>query len=58
MLWAGEQVSLVVGGRDGRHVISLLHGDHVGVLLSEAVSHTVHLRLGLAAAPSEPVISA
>jgi YHS domain-containing protein len=33
--------------------IYALHDDHVRALLSEAVSHTEHLRLGLAARPAE-----
>jgi DNA-binding transcriptional ArsR family regulator len=48
-----RHLGLVVGERAGRHVIYALHDDHVGALLSEAVSHTEHLRLGLAARPSE-----
>jgi ArsR family transcriptional regulator, nickel/cobalt-responsive transcriptional repressor len=48
-----RHLGLVVGERDGRHVIYALHDDHVGALLSEAVSHTEHLRLGLASSPSE-----
>jgi DNA-binding transcriptional ArsR family regulator len=48
-----RHLGLVVGERDGRQVIYALHDDHVGALLSEAVSHTEHLRLGLSASPSE-----
>jgi ArsR family transcriptional regulator, nickel/cobalt-responsive transcriptional repressor len=48
-----RHLGLVVGERDGRHVIYALHDDHVRALLSEAVSHTEHLRLGLAAHPAE-----
>ena len=47
-----RHLGLVVGERDGRHVIYALHDDHVRALLSEAVSHTEHLRLGLAASPA------
>jgi ArsR family transcriptional regulator, nickel/cobalt-responsive transcriptional repressor len=47
-----RHLGLVVGERDGRQVIYALHDDHVRALLSEAVSHTEHLRLGLAASPS------
>jgi ArsR family transcriptional regulator, nickel/cobalt-responsive transcriptional repressor len=43
----------VVGERNGRQVIYALHDDHVRSLLSEAVSHTEHLRLGLAARSGE-----
>ena len=46
-----RHLGLVVGERDGRQVIYALHDDHVRALLSEAVSHTEHLRLGLAASP-------
>jgi DNA-binding transcriptional ArsR family regulator len=37
---------LVVGQRDGRHVLYELHDSHVGVLLEEAMNHVAHLRLG------------
>ena len=53
-----RHLGLVVGERQGRSIIYALHDDHVGVLLAEAVSHTEHLRLGLAARPSERVLSA
>src|SRR5271168_1422608 len=46
-----RHLGLVVGERDGRQVIYALHDDHVRVLLSEAISHTEHLRLGLATSP-------
>jgi ArsR family transcriptional regulator, nickel/cobalt-responsive transcriptional repressor len=46
-----RHLGLVVGHRDGRQVIYALHNDHVRSLLTEAVSHTEHLRLGLAARP-------
>lgn len=46
-----RHLGLVVGERDGRQVIYALHDDHVRALLSEAVSHTEHLRLGLASSP-------
>ncbi|HEX5193168.1 MAG TPA: metalloregulator ArsR/SmtB family transcription factor [Solirubrobacteraceae bacterium] len=48
-----RHLGLVVGERDGRQVIYALHDDHVRALLTEAVSHTEHLRMGLAARPSE-----
>jgi DNA-binding transcriptional ArsR family regulator len=48
-----RHLGLVVGERDGRQIIYALYDDHVRVLLSEAVSHAEHLRLGLAAHPSE-----
>src|SRR5579871_4518068 len=53
-----RHLGLVVGARDGRHTIYALHDDHVRSLLTEAVSHTEHLRLGLAAQPSLDAISA
>jgi ArsR family transcriptional regulator, nickel/cobalt-responsive transcriptional repressor len=46
-----RHLGLVVGARDGRQTIYALHDDHVRSLLTEAVSHTEHLRLGLAAHP-------
>jgi DNA-binding transcriptional ArsR family regulator len=46
-----RHLGLVVGERDGRQTIYGLHDDHVRSLLAEAVSHTEHLRLGLAAYP-------
>jgi DNA-binding transcriptional ArsR family regulator len=47
-----RHLGLVVGERDGRQVIYALHDEHVRALLTEAVSHTEHLRLGLAATPA------
>jgi ArsR family transcriptional regulator, nickel/cobalt-responsive transcriptional repressor len=40
-------LGLVVGTRDGRHVVYELHDDHVRALLAEAISHTEHIRLGI-----------
>ncbi|HWC86217.1 MAG TPA: metalloregulator ArsR/SmtB family transcription factor [Solirubrobacteraceae bacterium] len=51
-----RHLGLVIGERDGRQVIYALHDDHVRALLSEAVSHTEHLRLGLTASPREEAI--
>jgi DNA-binding transcriptional ArsR family regulator len=48
-----RHLGLVVGERDGRQVIYALHDDHVRALLTEAVSHTEHLRLGIAASPAQ-----
>ncbi len=48
-----RHLGLVVGERDGRQIIYALHDDHVRSLLSEAISHTEHVRLGLAASPAE-----
>ena len=47
-----RHLGLVVGERDGRQVIYGLHDHHVHALLAEAISHTEHLRLGLAARPT------
>ncbi|WP_281426193.1 ArsR/SmtB family transcription factor [Miltoncostaea oceani] len=44
-------LGLVAGARDGRTVVYALHDDHVAELLDQAVSHTEHTRLGLAATP-------
>lgn len=53
-----RHLGLVVGERDGRRIIYGLYDDHVRALLGEAVSHTEHLRLGLAARPAAAVLSA
>ena len=44
-----RHLRLVVGQREGRQIVYGLHDDHVRALLTEAVSHTEHLRLGLVA---------
>ena len=41
-----RHLGLVVGAREGRQVIYRLQDEHVRSLLSEAISHTEHLRLG------------
>jgi DNA-binding transcriptional ArsR family regulator len=53
-----RHLGLVVGDRDGRQVIYALHDEHVRALLTEAVSHTEHLRLGLAASPAADAVRA
>ncbi len=53
-----RHLGLVVGEREGRHVIYALYDDHVRGLLSEAVAHTEHLRLGLAASPAAVALRA
>ncbi|HEY2260771.1 MAG TPA: metalloregulator ArsR/SmtB family transcription factor [Solirubrobacteraceae bacterium] len=53
-----RHLGLVVGEREGRQVIYGLYDDHVRALLGEAVSHTEHLRLGLAARPAAAALSA
>jgi ArsR family transcriptional regulator, nickel/cobalt-responsive transcriptional repressor len=50
-------LGLVVGSREGRKVVYCLHDDHVRALLTEAVSHTEHIRLGIHA-QVEPVAEA
>jgi ArsR family transcriptional regulator, nickel/cobalt-responsive transcriptional repressor len=52
-----RHLGLVVGERAGRRVIYALHDDHVRALLTEAVSHTEHLRLGLAASPAQEALA-
>lgn len=41
-------LGLIVGERHGREIHYELYDDHVGQLLTEAMSHVEHLRLGLA----------
>jgi DNA-binding transcriptional ArsR family regulator len=53
-----RHLGLVVGERDGRQVIYGLHDDHVRALLTEAVSHTEHLRLGIAESPVTDAVPA
>jgi DNA-binding transcriptional ArsR family regulator len=43
-----RHLGLVVGRRDGRHIVYDLYDDHVGELLEQAISHVEHLRAGLA----------
>jgi ArsR family transcriptional regulator, nickel/cobalt-responsive transcriptional repressor len=53
-----RHLGLVVGERAGRQIIYALHDDHVRALLNEAVSHTEHLRLGVAASPTTELLRA
>jgi ArsR family transcriptional regulator, nickel/cobalt-responsive transcriptional repressor len=53
-----RHLGLVVGEREGRQIIYALYDDHVRTLLSEAISHTEHLRLGLAARPKQQLTAA
>jgi DNA-binding transcriptional ArsR family regulator len=53
-----RHLGLVVGERAGRQVIYALHDDHVRALLTEAISHTEHLRLGIAASPARELVRA
>jgi ArsR family transcriptional regulator, nickel/cobalt-responsive transcriptional repressor len=53
-----RHLGLVVGERDGRQIIYALHDEHVCALLTEAISHSEHLRLGLAASPTQQAAAA
>jgi DNA-binding transcriptional ArsR family regulator len=53
-----RHLRLVVGERQGRQVIYGLHDPHVQALLTEAVSHTEHLRLGLTSHPATDAVTA
>lgn len=53
-----RHLGLVVGEREGRQIVYALHDEHVRALLSEAVSHTEHLRLGLVASSAAPATAA
>lgn len=46
-----RDLGLVIGNRNGRHVVYGLHDSHVAVLLDEALRHMDHLRMGAAAIP-------
>ena len=43
-----RHLGLVTGERAGRRVVYELHDDHVAELLSQAVGHVEHVRMGLA----------
>ena len=47
-----RHLGLVVGQRQGKHVLYALHDEHVATLLAEAVYHVEHLRLGVHDRPS------
>jgi DNA-binding transcriptional ArsR family regulator len=53
-----RHLGLVVGERRGRQVIYALHDEHVQVLLTEALAHIDHVRLGLAAPPIGEAVAA
>ena len=53
-----RHLGLVVGERDGRQIIYAMHDEHIRALLAAAVSHTEHLRLGLAESPARQTIPA
>jgi DNA-binding transcriptional ArsR family regulator len=53
-----RHLGLVVGEREGRQVIYGLHDEHVRALLTEAVSHSEHLRLGIAERPAADAVPA
>ncbi len=40
-------LGVVVGHRNGRRIVYSLHDDHVRSLLTEAISHAEHVRLGV-----------
>lgn len=42
-----RHLGLVVGKRHGRQVVYELHDDHVAELLTQAIGHVEHVRLGL-----------
>jgi ArsR family transcriptional regulator, nickel/cobalt-responsive transcriptional repressor len=44
-----RHLGLVMGERAGRQVVYELYDDHVGELLTQAVAHVEHVRLGLSA---------
>jgi DNA-binding transcriptional ArsR family regulator len=43
-----RHLGLVVGERDGRRIVYDLYDEHVGELLTQAISHAEHVRGGLA----------
>lgn len=47
-----RDLGLVVGDRDGRHVVYGLYDSHVASLLDEALRHIEHLRAGAAQVPA------
>ena len=49
-----RDLGLVVGSRNGRHVIYGLYDPHVATLLDEALRHIEHLRRGAADPPRHP----
>jgi len=51
-----RDLGLVLGSRDGRHVIYALYDPHVASLLDEALRHIEHLREGAADPPRAPTI--
>jgi len=46
-----RDLGLVLGARDGRHVVYGLYDSHVATLLDEALRHIEHLRHGPTADP-------
>lgn len=41
-----RHLGLVIGRREGRHIVYDLYDDHVGELLEQAIGHVEHLRGG------------
>ncbi|RFU39756.1 ArsR family transcriptional regulator [Actinomadura logoneensis] len=48
-----RNLGLVVGTRQGRHVVYALYDNHVAALLDQALYHVEHLRLGLSDTATE-----
>jgi len=48
-----RNLGLVIGTRQGRSIVYSLYDNHVAQLLDEAIYHSEHLRLGLAADPAD-----
>lgn len=51
-----RDLGLVLGSRNGRHVIYGLYDSHVATLLDEALRHIEHLRAGAADTPDPAAI--
>jgi ArsR family transcriptional regulator, nickel/cobalt-responsive transcriptional repressor len=51
-----RDLGLVLGSRNGRHVIYALYDPHVATLLDEALRHIEHLRADAAEPPRAPTI--
>ena len=49
-----RDLGLVLGDRDGRHIVYDLHDSHVASLIDESLRHVEHLRAGRAGTPTSP----
>ncbi|MBV9416000.1 MAG: helix-turn-helix transcriptional regulator, partial [Solirubrobacterales bacterium] len=49
-----RDLGLVAGERRGRQTIYSLHDSHISSLLTEAISHAQHLRIGQRDHPTRP----